>query len=61
MTAASKTIWMEQSTVENTDAFQKSASQLGFWLAVLTAVLAAVAFAFGIATPAKSSPIRMPT
>jgi hypothetical protein len=35
---------------------RKEAYRLGFWSAVLTAVLAAVAFAVGIATPARSGP-----
>jgi hypothetical protein len=37
-----------------------SASRLGFWSAILTAVLAAAFFALGIATPARSGPFAPP-
>ena len=33
-----------------------NASRLGFWSAILTAVLATVFFTIGIATPARSGP-----
>jgi hypothetical protein len=41
---------------ENTASHWKGAYRLGFWSAILTAVLAAVAFAVGVATPARSGP-----
>jgi len=41
---------------ETADSARKGAYRLGFWSAVLTAVLAATAFAVGIATPARSGP-----
>lgn len=41
---------------ETTNPARKGAYRLGFWSAILTAVLAAAAFAAGIATPARSGP-----
>jgi hypothetical protein len=41
---------------KTTDATRKSASQLGFWSAVLTSVFTASALAIGIMTPPRSGP-----
>jgi len=42
--------------IEKTNSARKGAYRLGFWSAILTAVLAAAAFAAGITTPARSGP-----
>src|SRR5664280_2640508 len=42
--------------IETTNSARKGAYRLGFWSAILTAVLAAAAFAAGITTPARSGP-----
>jgi hypothetical protein len=48
---------MHQATAaETTDSVRKTASRLGFWSAVLTAVFAAVSFAVAIVTPPRSGP-----
>jgi hypothetical protein len=42
--------------IETTNSARKGAYRLGFWSAILTAVLAVAAFAAGITTPARSGP-----
>ena len=45
-----------KTTTETAPSTWKGAHRLGFWSAILTAVLAAVAFAVGVTTPARSGP-----
>lgn len=47
---------MDQVTNAKNASSNWNASRLGFWSAILTAVLAAVFFTIGIATPARSGP-----